>query len=191
MQLKLVHLPWNTSMMDIMSDRRKKIILSTDLTYGTIVKALQENVIIVCLPPHTSHALQPLDVAVFKPFKDHWWRILLTFYRETKMKTVDKAIFPSMIKKLWVKISSDNLISGFWGAGLWPLNHDAVHKERSVDSETEQRGATLNEENINSPWKLLRESIINVKHQKQLIILKGNRRGYKLKQGQYLQQQKY
>ena len=99
--------------MDIMSDRRKKIILSTDLTYGTIVKALQENVIIVCLPPHTSHALQPLDVAVFKPFKDHWWRILLTFYRETKMKTVDKAIFPSMIKKLWVKISSDNLISGF------------------------------------------------------------------------------
>ena len=60
-----------------------------------------------------------------------------------------------------------------------------------MDSETEQRGATLNEENINSPWKLLRESIINVKHQKQLIILKGNRRGYKLKQGQYLQQQKY
>ena len=78
--------------------QEKKIILSPDLKYGTIVKALQENVIIVCLPPHTSHALQPLDVAVFKPYKDHWWRILLTFYRETKMKTVDKAIFPSMIK---------------------------------------------------------------------------------------------
>ena len=45
---------------------------------------------------------------------------------------------------------------------MWPLNHDAVHKERSMDSETEQPGATLNEENINSSQKLLRESIINV-----------------------------
>ena len=71
---------------------------------------------IVCLPPHTSHALQPLDVAVFKPFKDHWHRIILTFYREKRMKTVDKAIFPSLIIKLWVKISSDNLIIGFQGA---------------------------------------------------------------------------
>ena len=79
------------------------------------------------------------------------------------MKTVDNVIFPSLIKKVWVtKISSDNLISGLRGAGLWPLNRDAVNKERSVDSETEQPGATLNEENINSPRKILRESIINV-----------------------------
>ena len=40
------------------------------LTYGTIVKALHENVIIMCLYAHTSHALQSLDVEVFKPFKD-------------------------------------------------------------------------------------------------------------------------
>ena len=45
---------------------------------------------------------------------------------------------------------------------MWLLNHDAVHKERSMDSETEQPGATLNEENINSSQKLLRESVINV-----------------------------
>ena len=125
------------------------------------LKALQENVNLVCLPAHTSHAFQPLDVTVFNSFKGHWDRIL-KFYRETKMKTVDKAIFPSLIKKLWVKISSDNLTSGFLGAGLWLLNGDAVHKERSMDSETEQCGATLNEENINLPKKLLRESIINV-----------------------------
>ena len=54
------------------------------------------------------------------------------------------------------------MISGFLGAGLWLLNRDAVHKERSMDSETEQCGATLNEENISLPQKLLRESIINV-----------------------------
>ena len=101
-------------------------------------------------------------MAVLKPFKDHWQGILLTFYRETKMKTVDKAIFPSLIKKIGGKMSSDNLISGFRGARLWPLNCDAGHKERSLNSETEQSGATLNNENINSPRKILRESIIIV-----------------------------
>ena len=35
---------------------------------------------------------QPLYVTVFIPFKDQWRRILLTFYIETKMKTIDKTI---------------------------------------------------------------------------------------------------
>ena len=145
--------------------KKKTIILTFDghdSHYETIVKALQENVIIVCLPLHTSHALQPLDVAIFKPFKDHWHRIFLTFYRKIKIKTVDKVISPSLTKKLWGKISSDNLISGFRGAGLWPLNRDAVHKERSMDGETEQPSYTLNNEKINSPWKILKESTVNV-----------------------------
>ena len=55
------------------------------------LKALQENVNLVCLPAHTSHAFQPLDVTVFNSFKGHWDRIL-KFYRETKMKTVDKLL---------------------------------------------------------------------------------------------------
>lgn len=98
---------------------------------------LQRNVVIVWIPPHTSHVLQPLDVTVFKLFKDHWCRILLKFYRETS-----KVIFPSLIKKLWGKISSDNSVSGFRGAGLWPLYCHAVHEERSIDSETEHLGDT-------------------------------------------------
>ena len=133
---------FSSSFLSFIVGRRKPVIFTFDghvfhLTYSTIVKALQRNVIIVWIPPHTSHVLQPLDVTVFKLFKDHWCRILLKFYRETS-----KVIFPSLIKKLWGKISSDNSVSGFRGAGLWPLYCHAVHEERSIDSETEHLGDT-------------------------------------------------
>ena len=64
---------FSSSFVPLDAGRKNPLILTFDghgshLTYGTIVKALWENVIIVCLPPHTSHALQPLDVAVLKPF---------------------------------------------------------------------------------------------------------------------------
>jgi DDE superfamily endonuclease len=30
------------------------------------------NIVILCLPPHTTHKLQPLDVGVFGPFQRAW-----------------------------------------------------------------------------------------------------------------------
>ena len=76
------------------SQKRKPAILTFDghgshLTYHTIVKAMEENIIIKSFPPNTSYPLQPLDVSIFKPFEEQWRKILLQFYRETRMSTVD------------------------------------------------------------------------------------------------------
>ena len=37
------------------------------ISFNTAHKAKEANVHIVCLPPHTSSALQPLDVGVYGP----------------------------------------------------------------------------------------------------------------------------
>ena len=60
-----------------MPSLRKPIFLFFDghashLTYSTVKAAMDDQIIMICLPPHASHALQPLDVAVFKPLKDKW-----------------------------------------------------------------------------------------------------------------------
>ena len=88
------------------------------LTYATVKAAMDDQIIMICLPPHTSHALQPLDVAVFKPLKDKWHTTLLKFYRETRMKSVDKGSFPVLLKQLWEKKSASHLVGGFRGSGL-------------------------------------------------------------------------
>ena len=45
--------------------------------YQTVISAVENGVIIIALLPHTSHALQPLDVGLFKPLKTQWRKILL------------------------------------------------------------------------------------------------------------------
>ena len=42
------------------------------LTYSALKFCEQQNVVIVLLPPHTSHFLQPLDVLVFQQWKHHY-----------------------------------------------------------------------------------------------------------------------
>eukprot|EP00794_Sanderia_malayensis_P019805 gene19805-21745_t len=59
------------------------------LTYKTVKAAMEESIIIICLPPHSSHTLQPLDVAVFKPLKEHWKDIIQQYYRQYRMQTID------------------------------------------------------------------------------------------------------
>ncbi len=95
------------------SSKTKPVFLFFDsrgshLTYNTVKKAREEQIEIICLPPHTSHALQPLDVAVFGPLKAHWWQILLRFYRETYMAIVSKHVFPSLLKQLCNKLQPTN-----------------------------------------------------------------------------------
>ena len=41
------------------------------LSLNLIDSAIENNVILYCLPPHTTH-LQPLDISVFKPLKKHF-----------------------------------------------------------------------------------------------------------------------
>ena len=46
------------------------------MTLDVVDLARSNDVILFCLPPHTSHALQPLDVAVFKSLKNNFCKAL-------------------------------------------------------------------------------------------------------------------
>lgn len=82
---------------------------------------------LISLPSHTSHALQPLDVAVFKPFKQ--------FFREYRDFWMSRNINQPANKETlaqWVSLSlrkaltESNIRGGFRGAGIYPLNFHAV-----------------------------------------------------------------
>ena len=97
--------------------------LSTDF----LELAKVSNVHPFCLPSHTSHFLQPLDVAVYGPLKSAWKAILKDYKVTTRASNLTKEAFPSMVAKLWEKTFQPlHLKAGFRACGLFPFNANAV-----------------------------------------------------------------
>ena len=83
---------------------------------------------ILCLPPHTTHALQPCDVGVFGPLAQAWKsevteasRNLIAITKENLLTFYDKARRTAL--------KTNTIISSFRKTGIWPLNRDAIPPE--------------------------------------------------------------
>ncbi|KAJ8935922.1 hypothetical protein NQ314_012590 [Rhamnusium bicolor] len=59
---------------------RRKILIGDNLSSHLNVEVIRQcelnNVRFIALPPNTTHLLQPLDVAYFRPMKENWQQIL-------------------------------------------------------------------------------------------------------------------
>jgi DDE superfamily endonuclease/Tc5 transposase DNA-binding domain len=84
--------------------------------------ALANKIIPFCLPPHSTHLVQPLDVTIFQPFKhwhakvveDHMRRGSITF---TKVEFLDE--YSGIRSKTFKK---ETVLSAFKNCGLVPFN---------------------------------------------------------------------
>ena len=93
----------------------------------TIKFAKDNDIIIFCLPPHTTHEAQPLDVSLFGPFKHHWRSVCHEFYQSSPGKVVSKFNFMELFGKAWLKaVTPENICAGFRKAGVVPFNPNAI-----------------------------------------------------------------
>ncbi len=93
----------------------------------TIRMPAEEGIVIFCLPPHTTHLSQPLDVSFFGPLKRYWSSACHTYMQENPGRVVTKFTFSRLFAEAWYKATSPtNLISGFRKAGIYPFNPDKM-----------------------------------------------------------------
>ena len=86
----------------------------------------ENNIITLCMPAHSSHLLQPLDVACFGPLKTAYGKLVQQLARDGIFH-IDKGDFLGMYKHARRAIHSEqNILSGFRATGLIPFNPERV-----------------------------------------------------------------
>ena len=103
------------------------------MTLDVVFQAKSVGLDLIKLPSHTSHGLQPLDVSIFKPFKDYfhkyhdYWssrHLSDTVLKETLVQWVFLALQKALTEK--------NICSGFKATGIFPLDKRVIHRQLKV-----------------------------------------------------------
>jgi hypothetical protein len=111
------------------------------LTIELIDLARKHNVILYCLPPHLTHLLQPLDVAVFKSLKVYFanlcHRVKLVTLGTDKVIHVSKRNFTAIFREAFEKaMSLETMRSGFRKCGISPFSPEAIDWSKLFDDAT-------------------------------------------------------
>ena len=107
---------------------------------------------IITFPPHTSHKLQPLDVAVYGPLKCHYKKALNEWNLSHPACRITIYDLPECFSRAFFRaLSFENIVSGF-KTGIWPLNSEVfadddflattVFSNNIVEQETGTRADT-------------------------------------------------
>ena len=108
---------------------------STHYQPQVIKFAMEHQCIILCLPPHTTHETQLLDVGIFAPLKVHWGRVCHNFYQKNPGKIINKFNFNTLFSEAWYgAVTPVNIMAGFRKAGVCPFNPDTVTISTSPDN---------------------------------------------------------
>ena len=92
-----------------------------------IRQACENGVIVFCLPPHTTHVCQPLDVTCFHSLKTYWDQACDRYMSTHPGKVVTVYQVSQLLAEAWSQaMTPRNITAGFRAAGVFPVNRYAI-----------------------------------------------------------------
>ena len=90
-------------------------------------KAYESGVIVFCLPLHTTHLCQPLDVTCFHSLKTYWDNACDQYMFPNPSRVVTIYQFSQLLSIAWNQaMAPRTIMSGFKATGIFPLNRYAI-----------------------------------------------------------------
>lgn len=106
-------------------------------------------IVVVCYPPHTTHALQGLDVVIFAHVKTHWSKKLQQLHLIGEKITKENFI-QSYATVREAALSTSNVLAAWKATGIWPFNRGVIEPEQLAPAKMSSTETT-------APAKLPRE----------------------------------
>jgi hypothetical protein len=96
----------------------------------------QNNIITLCMPPHSSHILQPLDVGCFSPLKTAYGKQIEGMMRASITHITKEDFLPAFCMAFQAAITPENTQGGSRGAGLVPFDPEKVISQLDIRLKT-------------------------------------------------------
>lgn len=108
----------------------------------------EKKIITLCMPAHSSHLLQPLDVGCFSSMKTAYGRQVENLMRSHINHITKIEFLPCFKAAFFESITKSNIEGSFRGAGLVPFDPEAVLSKLEVQLRTPTPPATED-----TPWE--------------------------------------
>jgi hypothetical protein len=92
----------------------------------------ENNIITLCMPPHSSHLLQPLDIRYFNVLKRAYNKEIEKMIRNRITHITKPDFFIAFHTAFYFAFTSENVRGGFRGAGLIPLDPQKVISQLDI-----------------------------------------------------------
>ncbi|KAF6525264.1 hypothetical protein HZS61_011059 [Fusarium oxysporum f. sp. conglutinans] len=93
-------------------------------------------IITLCMPAHSSHLLQPLDIGCFGPLKKAYGREIEDLIRRSVHHISKTEFFPAFAAAFQAAMTEKNIRGAFRGAGLVPFDPESVISKLDVQLRT-------------------------------------------------------
>jgi len=108
---------------------------SSHKTLGAVELARQHGIVMMSLPPHTTHKMQPLDRTVFGPLKAHYNSECDKWMLSHAGQRISQYDIAGLFGAAYLKTCTmEKAISGFRCTGLWPFNPDIFTEDDFLPS---------------------------------------------------------
>ena len=126
-----------------------------------IEAARSHGVTLLCFPPHTTHALQPLDCVFFGPLKKFYNQACEAFMLHNPGKRISDYDIASLFKTAYSSAATlDKGETGFRSTGIYPLNRNAIPEYRYAASLTTDCDASVMDEAVGGPSTTVIRTIV-------------------------------
>lgn len=100
---------------------------ASHISIELIEKSRAHNIHLLCLPSHTTHLLQPLDLSVFKPLKTNYSKACKQLLAKNPGRVITTNDIAGLVAQAWpLSLTPVNIMSGFKKSGIFPLNPGVI-----------------------------------------------------------------
>jgi hypothetical protein len=97
------------------------------ITSDLIGHCMDNKIVLVILPPHTSHLTQSLDVGIFGPLKKAMASEMASLISTGVARLLKVEWLSAFVQAHTRVFNSENIAGGFRGAGIFPLDSSKLH----------------------------------------------------------------